>query len=344
LTLLNWLYGWFVLPESLALENRRGFSWTRSNPVGALLTLRRYPMVFGLAGTYFLIYLGHQCLPAVWVLYTSYRYQWTVGQTGLSLAVVGLMAAIVQGGLTRIIVGRLGEQTAALLGMVVGALSYIGYGVATHGWMIYVILVFGSFTGVTSPSVQGLISRGVGANEQGGVQGSLTSLASVAGILGPPVAARLFGYFISDAAPLYLPGAAFFFGAALMAVAVPLALRSFRRAAVVEIPPSQLLLLNSIMHLLVGGLIPAEIRAAGSRQQREANQSGFDDTPFHSAHSGAEARQYVAHSRFRKSIQMRGQSEAREETPMGRCRLPPARHFSRFFSEHTPRGVVQRAR
>ncbi len=240
LTLLNWLYGWFVLPESLILQNRRHFSWTRSNPVGALLSLRRYPMVFGLAGTYFLIYLAHQCLPAVWVLYTSYRYHWTVGQTGLSLAIVGLMAAIVQGGLTRIIVRRLGEQNAALLGMVVGALSYIGYGMATHGWMIYVILVFGSFTGVTGPSVQGLISRGVGANEQGGVQGSLTSLASVAGILGPPVAARLFGYFITDAAPLYLPGAAFFFGAALMAVAVPLALRSFRRAAVVEIPPSQL--------------------------------------------------------------------------------------------------------
>src|SRR5688572_16786969 len=117
LTLLNVLYGWFVLPESLAPENRRGFSWGRSNPVGALLHLQKYPMVFGLAGTYFLIYLAHQVLPSTWVLYTSYRYNWTVGQTGLSLAVVGLMAAIVQGGLTRLIVPRIGERKATVIGL-----------------------------------------------------------------------------------------------------------------------------------------------------------------------------------------------------------------------------------
>src|SRR3989449_2975440 len=128
LTLLNWLYGWLVLPESLTRENRRAFSWTRSNPVGSLLDLRRHPMAFGLAGTYFLIYLAHQVLPNTWVLYTSYRYHWTVGQTGLSLAIVGLMAAIVQGGLTRVIVKKLGEEKTAILGLAVSTLSYVGYG------------------------------------------------------------------------------------------------------------------------------------------------------------------------------------------------------------------------
>ena len=147
LTLLNWIYGWLILPESLAPENRRAFSWARSNPVGSLLALRRYPMVLGLTGTYFLISLAHQSLPASWVLYTGYRYHWTVGQTGLSLAIVGLMAAIVQGGLTRVIVPRLGEQRAALVGMGIGSLSFLGYGLATQGWMIYVILAFGSLGG-----------------------------------------------------------------------------------------------------------------------------------------------------------------------------------------------------
>jgi DHA1 family tetracycline resistance protein-like MFS transporter len=229
LTLINWLYGWFVLPESLAPENRRRFSPARSNPVGALLDLRRHPMAFGLAGTYFLIYLAHQVFPSTWVLYTSYRYHWSFSQTGLSLAIVGLMAAIVQGGLTRIVVRRIGEEKAASLGLIIFALSYTGYGLATEGWMIYAILVAGSLGGVTGAAVQGLISRGVGADEQGGVQGSLSSITSVAGILGPPVAAGLFAYFIGEKAPVHLPGAAFFFSAILVVLALVLALRSFRK-------------------------------------------------------------------------------------------------------------------
>ncbi len=229
LTLLNCLYGWLMLPESLAPGNRRAFSWTRSNPVGSLLDLRRYPMVFGLAGTYFLIHLAHQVLPGTWVIYTGYRYHWTLGQIGISLAIVGLMAAIVQAGLTGTVVRRLGEEKTAVLGLGIGALSYAGYGLATEGWMIYAILVVGSLGGIMGPAVQGLISRGVGADEQGGVQGSLTSLASVAGILGPLIATGLFRYFISDEAPVYLPGAAFFFSAVLVVAAMLLALRSFRK-------------------------------------------------------------------------------------------------------------------
>ena len=229
LTLVNWLYGLFVLPESLSLENRRAFSWGRANPVGSLLALQRHPVAFGLAGTHFLVALGHQVLPATWVLYTSYRYHWTPGQTGASLAVVGLTVAIVQGGLTRVVVKKMGEARTAVLGLVVGALGLVGYGLATEGWMIYPILVVASLGGVAGPAVQGLISRGVDANEQGAVQGSLTSLASVAGIIGPPIATGLFAYFIGTKAPAHLPGAAFFFSALLYVVAMFLALRSFRK-------------------------------------------------------------------------------------------------------------------
>jgi len=229
LTLLNWLYGWLVLPESLGTANRRAFCWLRANPIGSLLDLRRYPMVFGLTGTFFLVNLAHQALPSTWVLYTGYRYHWTVGQTGASLAIVGLMAAIVQGGLTRFIVPHLGEEKAATLGLSIAALSYVGYGLATQGWMIYAILIAGSFGGITGPAIQGLISRGVGANEQGGVQGSLTSPASVAGIIGPPIATGLFGHFIGSTAAIHLPGVAFFFSSVLVMAAMLLALRSFRK-------------------------------------------------------------------------------------------------------------------
>lgn len=230
LTLINWGYGWFVLPESLAPENRRAFSWARSNPVGSLLALRRYPLVFSLAGALFLLNLAHQVFPSTWVLYTGYRYGWNPFQTGLSLAVVGLMAGVVQGGLTRVVVKRGNEARVAVFGLTVMACSLVAYGFATKGWMVYVILVLASLGGVAGPAIQAMISRGVGADEQGGVQGSLSSLGSVAGIVGPPLATGLFGFFISDTAPVKVPGAAFFFSAILTCVALGLASRSFRIA------------------------------------------------------------------------------------------------------------------
>ena len=229
LTLLNWLYGWFILPESLAPENRREFSWSRANPVGSLLALRRHPIAFGLAGTHFLINVAHQVFPSTWVLYTSYRYDWNARQVGVSLAIVGLMAGIVQGGLTRFVVQRLGERKTAAFGMAVAVISFIGYGLATEGWMIYAILFAGSIGGVMGPAVQGLISRSSRANEQGAVQGALASLASIAGIIGPPIATGLFAHFISEKSRIELPGAAFFFSAALVFFALLLALRSFSK-------------------------------------------------------------------------------------------------------------------
>jgi MFS transporter, DHA1 family, tetracycline resistance protein len=236
LTLLNTLYGWFVLPESLAPENRRAFSWSRSNPIGAVVHLKKHPMVLDLAGTFFLLNLGHQVLPSTWVLYTSHRYGWTVSQTGLSLAIVGVMAAIVQGGLTRVIVRRIGERKAASIGLAIAALAYAAYGLATEGWMIYVILVFASLGGITGPSVQALISRNVGANEQGGVQGSLVSLSSISGIIGPPIAAGLFAHYANS-----VPGAAFFFSAGLTVFALIFAVRAFLRTRSASLTPEAVL-------------------------------------------------------------------------------------------------------
>jgi DHA1 family tetracycline resistance protein-like MFS transporter len=230
LTLLNWLYGLFVLPESLKPENRRAFSWKRSNPVGSLLALRRYPMIFGLAGSHFLASLAHQVLPATWVLYTAYRYGWSEKDTGWSLALVGLMSALVQGGLTRVVIPKIGEKKAAALGFSISAICYVLYGLAAQGWMVLIIIVFGSLGGLAGPALQGLISRNVGDNEQGSVQGSLTSLSSIANIIGMITATSLFGFFVGKHAPIILPGAPFFFGAVVIILGLCLAIRSYRKA------------------------------------------------------------------------------------------------------------------
>jgi DHA1 family tetracycline resistance protein-like MFS transporter len=231
LTLLNWLYGYFVLPESLAPENRRAFSWKRSNPVGALLAFREHAAALELAATYFILQLAHQALPGTWVLYTAYRYGWSPTQTGLSLAVVGLTSGLVQATVTRRVVAKFGEKKTILAGMTIATLAYIGYASATEGWMLYPILAIASLSGVTMPTLQGVISRQAGANEQGSVQGALGSLASITGILGPAIVTTLFAYFISDRAPAKIPGMPYYFSAALMLIAMVATTHALQKVA-----------------------------------------------------------------------------------------------------------------
>ena len=226
---LNWLYGAFMLPESLAPENRRAFAWKRANPIGAVFALREHPVVLGLAGTHFLFMIAQTMLQSIWVLYTGHRYGWTPGQVGASLAVVGVASAIVQAGLVKAILGRLGETRGVVAGMCLSICAQICYGLATQGWMIFVILVVACFAGVAGPALQAYITRHVPANEQGAVQGALSGLASVAGIVGPPIAAWSFGAAISHPGAFNLSGIAFFEGALLTTIALGLAIRSFRR-------------------------------------------------------------------------------------------------------------------
>jgi DHA1 family tetracycline resistance protein-like MFS transporter len=235
LTLCNWLYGCFVLPESLAPENRRPFSWARSNPVGALRAFRSHPAAIELATTYFLLNLAHQVFPATWVLYTEYRYKWDSFQTGLSLTVVGVVVAFVQGGLTRVVVKKLGERKTILTGMTIATLAYIGYGSASVGWLVYLILCFGALGGVTMPTVQSVISRQVGPDEQGRLQGALMSVASITGILGPAILTTLFSYSISPRAPFHLPGSPYYFSAILVVAAMLTVGHALRRAK--PLPP-----------------------------------------------------------------------------------------------------------
>lgn len=229
ITLLNWLYGYFVVPESLAPENRRPFNWKRANPIGSLWNLTKYPIVLGLAGTILLTGLAQNALQSTWVLYTEYRFAWDTQAVGLSLAVVGVSAMIVQGGFIRTIIPKLGERRSLIFGLIVSTIAFILYGLASKGWMMYAIPFFGAFGALAQPSAQGIISQSVGANEQGSIQGALASLNSLTGVIGPLIATNVFSYFISDRAPIHIPGAAFFAGSILIFFAILLTLNTFRR-------------------------------------------------------------------------------------------------------------------
>jgi MFS transporter, DHA1 family, tetracycline resistance protein len=208
LSFLNVLYGLFVLPESLAPERRQPFSWKRANPVGSLLALRRFPNALTLTSVYMLTRLALNGLISVWVLYTGYRFGWNVTQVGISLAIVGVCLAIVQGGLVGPVVQRLGEGRTALLGLTVSVLAYVLYALAPNVWVFYAAIVLSSATGLVVPAIQGALSSRVAPEEQGLLQGALTGLDNLSNVIAPPLIAGLFAYVISrdalSSAPLFL--------------------------------------------------------------------------------------------------------------------------------------------
>ena len=226
---LNWLWGFFLLPESLKPENRRAFEWKRANPIGALLALRHLPSVLALAGSYFIMMLAQTILQSTWALYTDARYHWGPLQVGLSLMSVGVLSGLVQATLVKKIVPRLGESRAVVIGMLISIGSQICYGLATQGWMIYVILVAGAFAGISGPALQSYITKHVPANEQGAVQGVYSGLASLAGIPGPLIGTFILGWATGPGLAPYLAGSSFFAGALLTVLALYLAIRTFRQ-------------------------------------------------------------------------------------------------------------------
>lgn len=228
---LNWLWGFFVLPESLAPENRRPFDWRRANPIGALAAVRRFPAVLGLTGCFFILWLAQTMLQATWALYTDNRYGWDSLQIGLSLMAAGALMGVVQAGLVKKLVPRLGEQRAVIFGLALTAASQVAYGLAPQGWMVYAIIVVAALGGITSPALQAYVTKHVPPNEQGAVQGVFTGLASLANIPGPFIATWSFGWAVAPERKFHLPGIAFFEAAVFVLIALALAMRSFRADA-----------------------------------------------------------------------------------------------------------------
>ena len=218
LALINFLFGLFVLPESLPRDSRRSFDLRRANPLGTLLQIRKYPSVIGLLQVLFLWQLAHQVFPSTWAYYTMLKFNWSEQAVGISLAFVGTIMAFSTAGMTRLLVPRLGEQRAALSGLLSGSAAFFGYAFASRGWMMFAFLVAWLFAGLVQPSIQGLMSRQVPANAQGELQGGVASLYSLTAVVGPPLMTQLFGYFSSERARIHFPGAAFLC-AALLAIA-----------------------------------------------------------------------------------------------------------------------------
>ncbi len=216
LMIVSWLYGAFVLPESLPADRRREFSWSRANPVGALLSIGKFPAALGMALALFLLQVAQFGLHNTWVVYTAHRYQWSSRQVGISLAIVGLGAAIVQAGLARKIIPRIGEKNSLIFGLFISVLAFVGYGTATQGWMIYAIVAVASIGAIAGPAGQAMMSKFVRPDQQGELQGALASGQSVAQVLGPLIATTLFAHFIEkNAGHVYLPGAPFYSSAVL---------------------------------------------------------------------------------------------------------------------------------
>jgi MFS transporter, DHA1 family, tetracycline resistance protein len=229
LSLINTLYGYFVLPESLKPENRRKFEWKRANPLGALLQLKKYPLLIGLAAAFFLINLAGQSLPTTWAFFGKYQFSWSEGMIGVSLAIVGVCIAIVQGGLTRIVIPKLGERKTILVAYILYAIGMFGCGFSTMSWMIFAATVPLAMGGLAGPTMQSLMSAQVPANEQGELQGTLTSLVSVTAIIGPILYPGLFNFFTSQNAPVSIPGAALYCSALLAIFAFIVSVIVFRK-------------------------------------------------------------------------------------------------------------------
>lgn len=218
LTILNLLYGYFVLPESLLKENRRKFEWKRANPIGSLKHLRKYPVVSGLIVSLVLIYIASHAVQSNWSYFTIYKFNWDAQMVGYSLAFVGILVSLVQGYLIRVINPKLGQNKSIYLGLFLYALGLVLFGIAWKEWMMFVFLIPYCLGGIAGPALQGLISNQVPPTEQGELQGALTSLISLTSIIGPLVMTNLFAYTTAKDSLFFLPGAPFFLAALLILI------------------------------------------------------------------------------------------------------------------------------
>jgi DHA1 family tetracycline resistance protein-like MFS transporter len=220
LCLLNFLYGYFILPESLSKENRRPFHWKRANPFGSLQFLKKRPAIGGLAFSFFLIYLAAQAVQGNWSFFTMYRFHWSESMVGISLAVVGALVGFVQAGLTRVVNPKLGDEKSVYIGLLLYSAGLALFAFATQGWMMFAFLIPYCLGGICGPALQSILAGHVPANEQGEMQGALTSLMSITTIVGPPMMNNVFKYFTSDQAPIHFPGIHFLLGAVFMLLSV----------------------------------------------------------------------------------------------------------------------------
>lgn len=229
LCLLNFLYGYFILPESLPIENRRNFNLKRANPIGAFMNIRKRPSLYGLLFSLFLVYVASHSIQGNWSYFTMYKFHWDEKMVGISLGVIGLLVGLVQGVLIRWINPILGNEKSIYVGLGLYTLGLTLFAMATESWMVFVFLIPYCLGGIAGPAMQSVISSKVDATEQGEIQGTLSSLMSASTIIGPPLMSSVFYYFTHNDAPFKFAGAPFVLGASLMLISIIIAFFSFRR-------------------------------------------------------------------------------------------------------------------
>ncbi len=234
LCFLNWLYGYFILPESLPKNLRRKFEWRRANPLGSFRHLTKHASIAGLIISFMLIYVSAHAVQSAWTYYTMEKFNWTPFDVGISLGFFGLMIAIVQGGLIRIIIPKIGQEKSIYIGLAMYSMGFLLYAFAANGWMMYLFSIVYSMGGIAGPALQGFISTKVPADEQGELQGGLTSLMSASAIVGPLIMTNIFSYFTGDHTPFYFPGAAFILAFLLTSTSSILAYKSFKRNQLIQ--------------------------------------------------------------------------------------------------------------
>ena len=224
-TFLNLIYGYFILPESLKKENRREFEWSRANPLGALFALKRYPSVAGLIGALTFIYLASHAVQGTWAYFSMEKFNWSESMVGYSLGLVGIMSALVQGLLIRLIIPKIGEYKTMIAGIIFNIFGCLLFSMASEGWMLLCFIIPYSLGGIAGPAIQGILSNQIPPNEQGQLQGALTSMMAATGIIGPLMMTSIFAYFTAADAPIYFPGAPFVTGAILVLICLFLIIR-----------------------------------------------------------------------------------------------------------------------
>jgi DHA1 family tetracycline resistance protein-like MFS transporter len=227
ISLINCVYGYFVLPESLSIENRRPFDIKRANPLGSIVQIKKYPKIVGLVVCLFIVYIAGHANQSSWVYITMEKFSWDERMVGLSLGWVGLTVGLVQGGLSRIIIPKLGQIQSVYIGLFIAFAGYIMFAFATQGWMMFAFMTVFAFSGIAGPSIQSLISNQVPPNEQGEVQGTLTSLISLTSIIGPLLMNNLlFHYFSKQGTNYYFPGAPFLMAGILVLISTYIAYKN----------------------------------------------------------------------------------------------------------------------
>jgi DHA1 family tetracycline resistance protein-like MFS transporter len=225
LAALNALFGWIVLTETVTDRIRRPFSWARANPLGSLRVLGQLPGLGPLLLVFFLYQLAFIVYPAVWSYFAVERFGWSPAMIGISLALFGIMLAVVQGGLMPMVLRLLGERGAVIYGLAFDVLAFGALAIVTSGTIALILIPLTAFAGVVTPALQGIMSKTVNDNQQGELQGALTSIGALAMIVSPLVMTSVFAAFSGPSAPIYLPGAPFILSAGLVIIAVGVFLR-----------------------------------------------------------------------------------------------------------------------